>query len=93
MELIRTAACNDIDLTAAAPSGFGRIERTQDLEFADRVNARVCLDRQIRSAVSNIRTVNRKGILTAAGAVDRDLDRIRLPIGIRRTDVHLIGKI
>ncbi|MBV6495013.1 MAG: hypothetical protein JFAIHJKO_00113 [Pyrinomonadaceae bacterium] len=93
MELVRTASSNDVDLAAAASTGFSRIERAKHLEFADRINARIGLDRQIRTTVRDIRTVNRKGILAAASTVDRDLNNIRLAVRVRRSDVNLIGKI
>src|SRR6185436_11374517 len=81
------------DLTTAASSGLCRVERSQDFELTDRVDTRICLDREIRSAVSNIGTIDGEGILTRASSVDRDLNGVRLALRISRTDINLIGKI
>src|SRR6185436_5244845 len=63
VKFVRTAAGNDVHLTAAAAARFRGKKRPKDLEFTDRVDAWVCLDRYIRPAVGNVRAVDRIGVL------------------------------
>ncbi len=84
---------DNVDLAAAAASGFSRIKRSQNAKLADRINARIGLNGDIRTAVGHVSTIYREGILARTSSVDRDVDGVRLAVWIGRTDVYLIGKI
>ena len=60
---------SEFDLAAAASTRFSRVQRAKYLEFTDRVKTRICLDRDIRSAVGNVCAVNSEGVLARTSSV------------------------
>jgi len=47
----------------------------------------------VRSAVSHVCAIHRVGILSTAGAVDRNVHGVGLAGGVGRADINLIGEV
>ncbi len=84
-----------ITLTCPPPlrpdSAGNRLRKT--VKLTNRVNTRIRLNRDVRAAVSDVSAVNRERVLAAARAVHRNVDRVRLAVGVRGADVNLVGEI
>src|SRR6185503_3018845 len=93
MKLVATGASYDVDLAAAAVSRFCRIETPQDSEFTDGIDTGIGLDGDVGATVGDIGAIDQKCIRTAARAINRDIDGVRLARRVCGADVDLVGKI
>src|SRR5439155_22524899 len=86
-------AGDDVDLPAAAATGFSRKQAAQNLEFTDGINVRIRLDRDIRPAIGNVGAIHGESILTASCAIDRNVNGVGLTARIGGAHVDLVSEV
>src|SRR6476469_3459121 len=93
MESVASRSRYDVNQAAACTAGLCRIKRTQNVELANRVDAWVCLNRDVRATVGNVCAINTECVLRTARTVDRDVDGVCLTGWVSGAYIDLVSKV